>query len=241
MNRVCLVTGAGRRVGRSIALAMARAGHDIVVHHRNSKTDADEVAAECRDIGVAAEPMQADLTSSSEIGELFAALDARFGRLDVLVNSAATFLRTPPDTLSEADFDLLMGVNLKAPYLCSIEAVRLMRRGKAGRIVNIADVAAERPMRNYVPYCVSKAGLLMLTRTMARAFAPQIQVNAVSPGTVLFRSDETAEMRTKVVSRIPKGRVGTPEDVASAVVYLCTGSDYVTGTVIHVDGGRSLS
>ena len=241
MNRVCLVTGASRRVGRAIALAMAEAGFDIVVHYRSSEADAQAVAAECRERGVDAELVRGDLTRSVDIATMFLAVDARFERLDALINCAAVFRRTPPEALSEADFDSMIATNLKAPYLCSIEAASRMRRAGGGRIVNIADVAAERPMPNYVPYCVSKAGLLMLTRTMARAYAPDIQVNAVSPGTVLFRDDETEAMRTRVIARIPRGRIGTPEDVARSVVFLCTGPEHVTGTVLHVDGGRSLA
>ena len=146
MNRVCLVTGASRRVGRAIALAMAEAGFDIVVHYRSSEADAQAVAAECRDRGVDAELVRADLTRSVDIAAMFLDVDARFERLDALINCAAVFRRTPPEALSEADFDSMIATNLKAPYLCSIEAASRMRRAGGGRTMR-SDRAAWRARR----------------------------------------------------------------------------------------------
>jgi NAD(P)-dependent dehydrogenase (short-subunit alcohol dehydrogenase family) len=237
---VALVTGSARRVGRAIALDLARAGFDLVVHHRTSTAEAAGVVLEAESMGVAATAVRADLSAPAEIAAMFAEVERLHGRLDVLVNSAAVFRRTPPATLDEEAFDFHVGVNLKAPYLCCIHAARLMRGPSPGRIVNVADVAAERPMRNYVPYCVSKAGLVMLTRSLAKALAPAVLVNAVAPGTVLFREDEGEPDRARVIARIPRGRVGAPEDVAAAVRFLCEGSEHVTGAVIPVDGGRAL-
>lgn len=234
---VALVTGAARRVGRAIALELARAGFDVGVHHRASSSEAGAVVGELAALGARATAVRADLARPGEIAAMFQALDAAYGRLDVLVNSAAVFRHTPPDRLSEEDFDFHVATNLKAPYLCSVEAAR--RMGPGALIVNIADVAAERPFRGYIPYCVSKAGLVMLTRSMAKAYAPRIRVNAVAPGTVLFRDDEDESQRQAVIARIPLGRVGTPEDVARAVRFLWE-SPHVTGAVIPVDGGRSL-
>jgi len=239
-RRVALVTGAGRRVGRAIALELVGAGFDLAVHYRTSAADACEVVDIARDMGASAFAVRADLREPSEIASMFDAIRAECGRLDVLVNSAAVFKRTNPDKLSEADLDLHMDVNLKAPYLCSVHAARIMRASGSGKIVNVTDVAAQRPMRNFVPYCVSKAALEMMTRAMAKAFAPEVQVNAVAPGTVLFRDDETPAQRRKVISQIPRGRIGDPADIARVVRFLCDGNDHVTGTVICVDGGRSL-
>ena len=236
---VALVTGAAKRVGRAIALELAAAGYDVVVHHRLSRTEASAVVAAAQELGRRAIAISADLTKRGDIAALFEAAWAEFGRLDVLVNSAAVFRRTPPLTLTEADFDFHVETNLKAPYLCSLGAAAIMRPAGAGCIINIADVAAERPMRSYVPYCVSKAGLVMMTRALAKAFAPEIRVNAVAPGTVMFRDDEDEDTRAKIVSQIPLGRIGTPEDIARAVRYLCE-ADHVTGAVLPVDGGRSL-
>jgi NAD(P)-dependent dehydrogenase (short-subunit alcohol dehydrogenase family) len=240
VGRVALVTGAGVRVGRAIALELAAAGCDVAVHHRRSAAAAREVCGQARDLGVRAEAVSADLASAASIEEMFGEIRRLFGRLDILVNSAAVFRRTPVDTLTEEDFDFHVSANLKGPYLCCIHAVRLMREAGGGSIVNIADVAAERPFASHVPYCVSKAGLVMLTRSLAKGLAPAIRVNAVAPGTVLFRDDETREQRDHVVRRIPLGRIGTPEDVARAVRFLCMEAPHVTGAVLPVDGGRGL-
>lgn len=235
---MALVTGAARRVGRAIALEMARCGHDIVVHYRSSAGEAREVAAKCASLGVRAVPIQADLTQPDDVNGLFRQMDDEFGRLDVLVNSAAVFRRTPAWDLSDEDLDFHLEMNVKAPYRCSVLAARRMR-DRGGCIVHIADVAAERPFREHIPYCVSKAALVMMTRAMAKAYAPLVRVNAVSPGTVLFRPDEDEDLRRRVTARIPRGRIGTPEDVARAVRFLVE-SPHVTGAVIPVDGGRSL-
>lgn len=237
---MALVTGASRRVGRAIALDLARGGHDVVIHYRATTNEASEVATACAASGVRAVPIPADLTRPDEVAALFRRTDAEFGRLDVLVNSAAVFRRTPAWDLDLDDLDLHLETNLKAPYLCSVLAARRMRDRGGGCIVNIADVAADRPFRDHVPYCISKAALVMMTRAMAKAYAPVVRVNAVSPGTVLFRPDEDEDLRRRVVARIPRGRIGTPEDVARAVRFLVE-SPHVTGAVIPVDGGRSLA
>lgn len=237
---VALVTGGARRVGRAIVLELARAGFDIVVHYRTSQTQSEELAAQVRDQGRRAEALAADLNDPLAIRALFAEVDQRFGRIDLLVNSAAVFRRTPFDTLDEAAFDLHVTTNLKAPYLCSLEAGRRMIAAGSGAIVNVTDVAAERPFKSHIPYCVSKAGLAMLTRGLAKALAPSVRVNAVGPGTVLFRDDESDAERRHVVSRIPLGRIGTPEDVARTVRFLAVEAPHTTGQILLVDGGRSL-
>lgn len=238
--RVALVTGAARRVGRAVALALAQAGCDVIVHHHRSTTHAREVAARIRDMGRRAECLAADLTAPPAVRDLFLQVDAWFGRLDVLVNNAAVFRRTPFQALDESAFDFHMNANLKAPYLCCLEAGRRMQAAGSGAIVNVTDVAAERPFKNHVPYCVSKAGLVMLTRGLAKALAPDVRVNAVGPGTVLFRDDEDDAARRAVIARIPMGRIGRPEDVAAAVRFLALEAPHTTGQVLLVDGGRSL-
>ncbi len=237
---MALVTGAARRVGRAIALDLARHGHDLAVHFRSSAEAAAEVAAHCASHGVRAVPIPADLTRFEDVAALFRRLDAEFARLDVLVNNAAVFRRTPAWDLTVEDLDFHLATNLKAPYLCSVLAARRMRDRRGGCIVNIADVAADRPFREHVPYCISKAALVMMTRAMAKAYAPLVRVNAVSPGTVLFRDDEDEGLRRRITARIPRGRIGTPEDVAGAVRFLVE-SPHITGAVIPVDGGRSLA
>lgn len=237
---VALVTGAARRVGRAIALELARAGCDVIVHHHRSAADAREVAAQIRGMGRRSECLAADLTNPAAVQALFLQIDALFGGLDVLVNNAAVFRRTPFPALDESAFDFHMDANLKAPYLCCLEAGRRMTAAGSGVIINLTDVAAERPFKNHVPYCISKAGLVMLTRGLAKALAPKVRVNAVGPGTVLFRDDEDDAARKAVIARIPMGRIGRPEDVAAAVRFLALEAPHTTGQVLLVDGGRSL-
>jgi pteridine reductase len=237
---VALVTGAAKRVGRAIALELARAGLDVCVHHRASPAEAAAVADAVRALGRRAAIVQGDLSRAAEVEAAFRELDAALGRLDVLVNSAAVFRRTPVDTLTEADLDFHLGANLKGPYLCTLQAIPRMRAAGGGAVVNLTDIAAERPFKSHVPYCVSKAGLAMMTRGLAKALAPDIRVNAVAPGTVIFRDDEPEEERRQVLRRIPRGRIGTPEDVAKAVRWLVLEAPHVTGATIPVDGGRAL-
>lgn len=234
-----LVTGATVRVGLEIALALAESGRDVFVHARNHDDRASRAVSAIQATGRQAWLVTADLTSPEAIQGMFQDIAAITKELGVLVNSAAVFGASDPDDLTQADFDHFIGVNLKAPYLCCAHAKKLMRSGAS--VVNIADVAAERPFSSHVPYCISKSGLLMLTRSLAKAWAPDIRVNAILPGTVLFRDDEDEDLRRRVVSRIPMGRIGNPKDVAEAVVFLTDHACHTTGTTIHVDGGRSLA
>lgn len=237
---VAMVTGSSRRVGAAIALELAAAGLDQVIHYRDSADEAQEVARSVDRLGRRTLVVQGDLTRPDEVVALFRRIDEVFGRLDVLVNSAAVFRRTPADRLSEEDLAFHLEANLEAPYRCILQALPRMKTSGGGAIVNLTDVAATRPFRNHVPYCVSKAGLEMLTRGLAKALAPSIRVNAVAPGTVLFRDDESEAERRAVIARIPRGRIGTPEDVARAVRFLALEAPHVTGAVLPVDGGRSL-
>lgn len=237
-DSVALVTGSTVRVGLQIALALARSGRDVFLHARKPGPAAEDALRQVRATGRNAWLLTADLTDRTQLRSMFDTIWTTTGRLDVLVNSAAVFGVTPPDRLTEADFDHFIGTNLKAPYMCCINARELMKPGAS--IVNIADVAADRPFRNHVPYCVSKAGLVMLTRSLAKAWAPDIRVNAIAPGTVLFRDDEDEDLRNTVISRIPMGRIGQPSDVADAVLFLVDHAPHTTGAILPVDGGRSL-
>jgi pteridine reductase len=187
---------------------------------------------------VRAVALRADLARPTEARALVAATVRRLGRLDILVNNAAVFFRTPVETTTPAQFDELVAVNLRAPFFCSQAAARAMGR-RGGRIVNIADVGAVRAWPGYVPYGVSKAGVVMLTRGLAAALAPRIQVNAVAPGVVLLPEGFPRERGRRLAERIPMGRHGTPADVAQAVRFFATCSPYVTGQVLFVDGGMS--
>jgi NAD(P)-dependent dehydrogenase (short-subunit alcohol dehydrogenase family) len=239
-GRTALVTGAARRVGRAIAEDLAAGGARVAVHYRSSPAAAETVIAGIRQRGGTAEGFAADLADPAASERLASAVVDRLGPVDILVNNAAVFFRTPIDLVGEAEWDEVMTVNLKAPYLLSLALGRAMRARGAGKIVNLADIAAERPYDDYLPYSVSKAGIVALTRGLARALAPHVQVNCVAPGPVLEPLDETPATRAAILRRTPLGRFGAAEDVAAAVRFLIAGSDFVTGTTIVVDGGRAL-
>lgn len=237
-GKVALVTGGARRVGRVIARALAGAGADIVVHHHASEIEASEAVTEFRGYGVRSEAVQADLTRPSQIDELFGRVEALWGRLELLVNNAAVFERAPVEEITPEAWDRLISLNLRAPFLCSKAAVPLMG-SSGGAIINIADVAAFQPWPGYIHYCVSKAGLVMLTRGLARALAPRIRVNAIAPGPVLPPPGTTGEEIADMADLTALKRIGAPEDVAGAVLYLAE-SDFITGSTLLVDGGKML-
>ena len=239
-GRTALVTGAARRIGRAIAEDLAAAGAHVAVCHHTSADEAEAVVAGIRARGGTAERFAIDLGDPRAIEPLAGAVAARLGPVDVLVNNASVFYRTPIDTIGAAEWDTIMTVNLKAPYLLSLALGRAMRERGAGKIVNLADIAVDRPHPGYLPYNVSKAGIVALTRALARELAPAVQVNCVAPGPVLEAIDATAESTAAVLRRTPLGRLGTAADVAAAVRFLIEGSDFVTGTTVVVDGGRAL-
>lgn len=237
-GKTALVTGAAKRVGREIALALARHGANVVVHYRNSAADARRVVAEIKAAGVDALAVRADQGNARQVREAVAKATRHFGRIDVLINSASVYERTPFGKLTERDWDFHLDANLKGPFLFALEASRHMRRGK---IINIADWAAWRPYRHYLPYCVSKAGVICLTKALAKELAPRIQVNAVAPGPVLLPSGFTAAQKKAVREATLVKRLGSPQDVVNAVLYLIEGGDFVTGHTLVVDGGRLIS
>jgi NAD(P)-dependent dehydrogenase (short-subunit alcohol dehydrogenase family) len=239
-EKVVLVTGAGRRVGKAIALELGGAGARIVVHYHESAAPATATVDELRALGCEALPIRADLSQVREIESLVAEVANHVGRLDVLVNSAAVFFPTRFGATRESEWDDLLDTNLKGPFfLCQLAAALMMAAG-GGAIVNIADVSAEIPWTRYLPYCISKAGVVAMTKGLARTLAPRVRVNAVAPGPVLLPEHFTSGQRERAIRSTLLGREGTPEDVARAVRYLIEAS-YVTGVILPVDGGRHLA
>jgi len=233
------VTGASRRLGRAIAERLAEAGADVAVHYRRDAEGAAATTAAIEARGRRAVRLQADLTETGACLELVEAAEADLGPLDVLVNSAAIFTRTPLDALAAEDLDRPMATNARAVYILSLHAGRRMKARGHGAIVNVAGVAGLRPWGAHVPYSASKGAVINLTRGFARALAPEVRVNAVAPGPILPPVDAPPGQGEAAVARTLLGRWGEPRDVTAAVLFLAT-SPYLTGVVLPVDGGRTL-
>ncbi len=236
-----LVTGAARRVGHAIALGLAERGLNVVVHYHTSAGEAGATVRAIEALGVKALALPADLARSEDVTRLAREAEGRSGGIDVLVNNASNYLRSPFDELTEATWDASLDVNLKAPFLLAWHLGRAMKARGRGRIVNLTDWAGERPYVDYLPYCVSKAGLICLTKALAKALAPAVQVNAVSPGPVAPPEDLSAAERDAIVRATPLKRLGAPEDVARCVRFLVEEADFSTGAVYLVDGGRLVA
>lgn len=238
-GQTALVTGAGRRIGRAVALRLAAEGARVIVHYRNSQAGAEAVAAEIVREGGEAVCLQAELTRIAEIDRLFEQIGQKFGRLDILVNNAAIFSATPVGQTQETQWDAVLDTNLKAQFFAAQRAAALLAKGGRGRIINFASLGGLQAWPTYTAYSVSKAGVIMLTRCLARALAPAITVNAIAPGTISFPED-APEVADRAIRRSPLRRTGSAEDIADAVIYL-VGAGFVTGQVIVVDGGASIT
>jgi pteridine reductase len=238
-DQVVLVTGAARRVGAVIAAAFHAEGARVAVHYRQSRAQAEALVARLEGLRPgSARAFAADLGDAAACAALPAAVVRAFGRLDVLVNNASTFYPTPVGAITPGQFDDLVGSNLRAPlFLTQAAAPELARR--AGLVLNIADIHGLRPLRGHAVYSAAKAGLIMLTRSLARELGPAIRVNAVAPGPVLWPEQGVdAALRERIVERTALKRAGTPEDVARAAIFFATDAPFVTGEVLAVDGGR---
>jgi NAD(P)-dependent dehydrogenase (short-subunit alcohol dehydrogenase family) len=240
-NRVALVTGGARRVGRSISLALAGKGAHVAVTYRTSEREAEQLLRELHGLGRTALAVKADAGRASDAKAAVRTVVKRFGRIDILINNAAIYPRTPWTTLNETVWDETLATNLTSPFLFAKAAGDRMLKQGAGKIINIADWAGERPYQHYLPYCVSKAGVIALTKALALELAPAVQVNAVAPGPVLLPEGSSAAFRRAVIKATPLKRIGSPEDVANAVVFLLEGSDFITGALLPVDGGRLIA
>jgi pteridine reductase len=238
---VVLITGAARRIGAAIARALHGAGYDVVLHHRRSQEDiqalADELERQRPDSTLC---VQAELAEFDRLPELIAHAVGRFGRLDALVNNASTFTASPLGSTTPALWEQVFASNARAPFFLAQASLPHLQAGR-GAIVNITDIYGERPLRQHAVYCMAKAALLMMTRSLALELGPEVRVNAVSPGAILWPQDssDTAAQET-MLARTPLGRTGTPEEVAEAVRWLLQDARYCTGQVLHLDGGRLL-
>jgi pteridine reductase len=240
-GKTALVTGAARRVGAAITCALHAAGANVLLHYRSSGEEAMRLAAALNESrpGSAA-VAQCDLLDIEKLPSLVAQATHVFGGLDILINNASSFYPTPVGDISELDWDDLIGTNLKAPLFLSQAAAPLLH-ASTGLIVNLADIHGSRPLRRYAVYSVAKAGLIMLTRALARELGPHVRVNAVAPGPVLWPEDGLdRELQAQIVAGTALKRPGSPEDVARTVVFFATAAPYVTGQVLAVDGGRSI-
>ncbi|MGH9327531.1 MAG: SDR family NAD(P)-dependent oxidoreductase [Terriglobia bacterium] len=239
-GQVALVTGAGLRIGRAIALALAGAGAHVVVNYRRSKKPAMETVEEIRSLGVESVALRADVSHPHEVRAMFQAVRRRFDRCDVLVNNAGIFYPVPWDRVTERDWDRILGTNLKGAFFCAQAAARLMMKQSGGHIINISSLGGIQAWPLYLHYCSSKAALIMLTKCLARALAPRIRVNSIAPGTILFPGEERDPVMKKLVRGAPLGIPGRANDIADLVLFLATRNRFITGQVFTVDGGKSI-
>lgn len=240
-DKIVWVTGSAKRLGRAMALDLSRRGAHVIVHYSTSRAEAEETAAEIETMGRKTLIVQGDQSRVEDIRRIVREIDAAFGRLDVLVNSASTFKRTPIDEVTEAEWDASIDVNLKGPAFCALEAGKLIRREGGGKIINMADWAGLRPYRHYMPYLIAKAGIVQLTRILALEFAPEVMVNAIAPGPVMLPENMSDEEVRGVLRHVPLGRLGSANDIVATAAFLLEGSDYITGQVLCVDGGRYVA
>lgn len=235
-RKTALVTGAARRLGREIALTLARSGMDVAITYRNSAADAEQTVEEIRVFGVESFAVALDVRSESSVRSAIAETLERFGRLDLLVNNAAIFESAPLAEISLAQWDAVFETNTRGPFLVAREALPALKASH-GRIVNLGSLGGSHAWASHGHYCASKAALEMLTKVMAKAFAPEVSVNCVAPGFIAFDGDAQAE---HFAAKTPMGRNGEAQDVAEAVRFFATGSHFITGQILTVDGGLGL-
>jgi NAD(P)-dependent dehydrogenase (short-subunit alcohol dehydrogenase family) len=235
-GQVALVTGGAKRIGRSIALRLAAEGADIAVNYNSSESEAIALVTEIESSGRRALAIQGNVSRRDDVKRIFSTVESKFGRLDILVNNAGTFFAAKFEEITDEQWDRIMDVNLKSQFLCAQAAAPLMKRRGAGKIVNLSSLGGLLPWPAYTHYCVSKAGVIMLTRCLSRALGPEICVNSIAPGTIQFPGEAPDE---DYIQRVPLHRTGTGNDIADAVAYFVTAA-FVTGQIMAVDGGRAL-
>ena len=243
-EKVALITGAALRIGAAMVRSFHKEGFNIILHYNRSEQAAKELQKQlCSVREDSVRLLQLDLVSCTDWNEVSAFCQDQWGRLDVLINNASSFYPTALGRIEEKDWDDLLGTNLKAPFFLS-QALAPVLRENAGTIVNIVDIHATRPLKNYSLYSVAKSGLVMLTRSLAKELAPEVRVNGIAPGAILWpenKAELTDETRANIIRQIPLKRQGAPEDVARTAVFLATNAPYINGQILAVDGGRSLS
>jgi pteridine reductase len=238
-HRVALVTGAGRRLGRAMAAALAARGMTVAIHHHASSQGAYTLKEEILDSGGRAACFDADLTDAAAARSLPERVLQELGRLDVLVNSAAVMHRLSLEQTTPEQWDAILNLNLRAVFFCTQAAAPALRASR-GKVINLADLAGLEPWSGFAAHSVSKAGVVMLTKVLALSLAPDVTVNAIAPGAVLVPDDYDAEERERLARATPLRRLGDPADVIAALLYLLEGGDFVTGEVLVVDGGRRI-
>lgn len=241
-GKTALITGAARRLGAVTARTLHAAGANIVLHYRSSATEAQAIQSALNaQRAESCQLLHGDLMQFAQLPALVAQAAACYGRLDVLINNASTFYPTPLATVTEAQFDDLLGTNLKVPLFLAQAAAPYLQE-QHGCIVNMVDIHSFRPLKNYPAYCAAKAGLWMLTQSLARELAPQVRVNAVAPGAIMYPDSPVNQyLHEELIARTALKREGSPEDVAKAILFLVRDAPYITGQVIPVDGGRMLN
>jgi len=238
-GRVALVTGAAKRIGRSIALEFAQRGADVIVNYHTSRAEAEQVVAEILKMGRRSIAVQADVSVRAEVQRMISRVEKEFHGLDILVNNAGIFHHVPFDEITDEQWNQIIATNLTSQFMCSQTAAPLLKKSGRGRIINLASLGGLLAWPGYTHYCVSKAGVISLTRCMARALAPEITVNAIAPGTITFEGD-ASELEADFIRRAPLKRTGKGSDIAEAAAFLAE-SDFITGQVLVVDGGRSIT
>ena len=239
-NKVALVTGGAARVGKAISLGLAKEGVKVAVHYHHSGDEAEQTLTEIESAGGEALLLPGDFSRVAEIEKVVRSCYRHFKRLDILINNAAIYFRTPLGKTTEQQWDELLEINLKAPFFCAQFVSTIMKKQKSGKIINIADVAGISPWPGFIPYSASKAGLISITKGLAKALAPDIQVNTIASGTVLMQEDAVEENRDEIKNLTLLKKIGSPADIVNTVLYLLKGSDFITGSVVTVDGGRLL-
>jgi len=239
-EKTALVTGSAKRVGKAIALALAKKGANIIVHYNTSAAEAKKTAKEIEALGANAHIAEGDISKTSEAKRIVCEARNAFGSLDILVNNASIFPITPYTTVTDRDWDANMDVNAKSVFLFSKFAGDIMLKQKSGSIVNIADWAIVRPYRDHIPYIASKAAVVALTLAYAKELAPNVRVNCILPGPVLLQEGSNKVQRRRIADATLLKRIGTPEEIAHAVIFLCE-NEFITGACIPVDGGRTIA